>query len=213
MINRMKILWICLLLGFVSTASLAQTYDYVKPEEPETEEPEPNVQVQQEKEAEEKVPRTFNESVDLGLDFSFLLSSNFTDIELAPIIGYRPIPLGSVGISPVYRYHYEKYYFGNSSLTTNAYGFRLYTRYDIQIGNFILFPYAEYEQLSYKSSSTQYSSDLNRRWHDSAFVGLGYTQTTSNVWFHFKLLYNTMKTSSNNPIYNSPLVYRFGFIF
>ncbi|WP_152426306.1 hypothetical protein [Cesiribacter andamanensis] len=123
-----------------------------------------------------------------------------------PSVGYRIKPKWSTGVMGIYQYiHYR-----DVQRSTHNYGASLFTRY------FVLpkvYATAEYEQLNMQTIS--YQEIGARRWVDRMLIGAGYFQPAGRRGgFHLGILYDVFY-SPTDPYYpyQSPFVYRIGFIF
>lgn len=136
----------------------------------------------------------------LGLQFGTI-----TNIEVAPIVGYRITHDFSAGIGITYIYYKADYdYF---EVTSNIYGGRVFARRTIG-ENFFL--HGEYESLNldvYDISEDR----IAREWVPGLFLGGGYFQPVGNKLGVSVLgLYNVIYDDDKSP-YNSPWVIRVGF--
>ena len=137
----------------------------------------------------------------LGLSFG-----DITNIQIAPIVGYRVTNEFSVGLGPRYQYTRIKVN-GGSDLTSNNYGFNLFARYNIVEPFFLQ---AEYEYLNFELFNRDLTSF--RENFSSVLVGGGISQPIgSRAFFNLTVLYN-LSHDNTDPIrpYDSPLIVRAG---
>jgi long-subunit fatty acid transport protein len=143
---------------------------------------------------------------------------NVTNIEVAPIIGYRVLPRFSVGTGIKYEYFKSKYY----SYDTHVYGFQVFTRYHIVSSMEELIPgltmgifiHAEYEGLSLERQYFDYLNNFppdGRFWLSSILLGGGISQPIGQrSSFNIMVLWNF--NESINSLYDNPVI-RIGFNF
>lgn len=129
-----------------------------------------------------------------------------TNIEIAPIVGYRITEEYSVGVGAKYNY-YRINPLNGPAVSTSIYGGSVFTRY-ILLEQFVA--HAEFETLNVELLN---NSTIERRWVPIALVGGGY----SNNGFQVMLLYDLIN-DRNNPYFGSfgaeSRVYlRLGFLF
>ena len=135
-----------------------------------------------------------------GLQFG-----DITFVDVSPLVGYRITEQFSAGVGGTYRYLNNKIFF--PPFETNILGYRIFARYDITQ---VLYPYAEYENLSLKIGN-----EGNREWFDALFVGAGLFQPVGRRGgINLLVLYN-LNYSNTRPsfFYTSPWVFRVGFQF
>lgn len=136
-----------------------------------------------------------------GLQFS----NWATFVSVMPSVGYRITPKLSGGVTGIYQYTH----FRDFQVSTHNYGASLFSRY------FVLpqiYATAEYEQISFDIVTLD--QQRRRQWVDRMLVGAGYFQQGSGRGgFHIGVLYDLFFTNSPNYLYQSPFVYRVGFIF
>lgn len=137
----------------------------------------------------------------LGLQFGTV-----TNIEIAPIVGYRFTDDFSAGIGITYIY-FKREFDNYEDFETNIYGYRFFARHNIQEQ---FYAQAEYENLSLEFFNINDGSS-KREWVPGAFVGGGYFQPLGrNAGFNISALYNLLYDEDKSP-YNSPWVFRIGF--
>lgn len=136
----------------------------------------------------------------LGLQFGTV-----TNIEIAPLVGYRFTDDFSAGMGITYIY-FKREFDNYPDFETNIYGYRLFARHNIQEQ---FYAHAEYENLSLEFFDINDGSS-RREWVPGAFVGGGYFQPLGrNAGFNVTALYNLMYDEFKSP-YNSPWVIRVG---
>ena len=131
----------------------------------------------------------------LGLQFG-----DVTNVQVAPIIGYRVTNDFSAGVGV--QYQYLKYKRFVPALSSNNYGTSVFARYRVEDP---LFLQAEYEYLNYEYHVTTLESQRSSL--SSVFVGGGISQPLGgNAAFTLSVMYNLSydATDVNSP-YNSPL--------
>lgn len=131
----------------------------------------------------------------LGLQFG-----DVTNIQIAPIVGYRITNDFSAGVGVQYQYTKLKRF--APALTSNNYGASVFTRYRIKSPFFLQ---AEYEYLNYENFIS--ATEKSRRSISSIFVGGGISQPIgANAAFTLSVMYNLSydETDINSP-YSSPL--------
>lgn len=137
----------------------------------------------------------------LGLSFG-----DITNVQIAPIVGYRVTNRFSVGAGPQYQYTRIKLRGGND-LTSNNYGFNLFARYNIVEPFFLQ---AEYEYLNFEL----FNADLTsfRENFSNVLIGGGISQPIgSRAFFNLTVLYNvTYDNNAQFTPYDSPVIVRAG---
>lgn len=136
----------------------------------------------------------------LGLQFGTI-----TNIEVSPLVGYRFNNKFSAGLGLTYIY-FKQEIPGFEDFESNIYGYRFFTRYNIQQQ---FYATAEYENLSLEFlNSTDLS--IRREWVPGAFIGGGYFQPLGRrAGLNLSVLYNVLFDDQKSP-YNSPWVFRVG---
>jgi hypothetical protein len=139
----------------------------------------------------------------LGLSFG----TNFTVVNLSPIVGYRVTDRLGVGAGPIYQYtRIKDYGFNRETVTTNNYGFNTFARYAL-FNPF--FAQVEYEYLNFEF--VEFDLDTFRDDYSSLFLGGGVNQSIGgNAAFSIIVLYNVLYNDDEFGPYNSPLVVRGG---
>lgn len=126
-------------------------------------------------------------------------------VELSPFVGYRASELVSVGTGLIWRYRKDNRY--QDSLSTNDYGFNVFSRFDVARPFFL---HLEYEYLSYEFYRADLSKDRTN--YSSVLGGGGVAYPLGrNASFYAALLYNFSYDSSEryNP-YGDPWIFRAG---
>ena len=144
----------------------------------------------------------------------------YTNIELAPQIGYHLTDRWSLGIGPHYIYYENNDFFSPVNFSTHIYGGKIFSRLNLiqDAGEFLpiylfdeLFFHAEYELLSLENqhfNAPSFPSE-GRFWADYYYVGVGINQRVSmNSSYFIVLLWNL--NDSIYSIYSNP-TYRVGF--
>lgn len=137
----------------------------------------------------------------LGLSFG-----DVTNIQIAPIVGYRVTNAFSIGLGPQYQYTRIKFN-GGSDLTSNNYGFNAFARYNVYDPFFIQ---AEYEYLNFELFRQDLTSFRDN--FSSVLIGGGISQPIgARAFFNLTVLYN-LSYDQSEPFqpYDSPLVVRAG---
>jgi long-subunit fatty acid transport protein len=155
---------------------------------------------------------TFVERLYFGGNFGAAFSSNFTNIEVSPIVGYMITNELSAGVGVIYQYFKVDRRAANGtpySLETNIYGGKLFGRYNFTQQ---LFAYSEFEALSLEVFQVSTES-IVRDVVPSFFIGGGYFIPLGNRAGMTAIgLYNILYDPYTSP-YNSPFVLRVGFTF
>lgn len=128
-----------------------------------------------------------------------------TIIGASPIAGYMITDRWSAGVGVTYQYINIRFH----DWSTNTYGGRLFTRYNIFPAVYTM---AEYESLNMELGPSR-SAEAGRRWVDRMLLGGGYFQTLGRRGgINIGIMYDFLYMAGSSP-YNSPWVYRFGFTF
>jgi hypothetical protein len=147
-----------------------------------------------------------------GGNFGLSFSTNYTQIEVSPIVGYMITDKLSAGTGVIYQYIKANFTSANGrqyALETNIYGGKLFGRYNIA-GQ--LFAYAEFEALSFEVYQDR-NDRILRQIVPSMFIGGGYFfPLGEKVGINAVALYNILYDPFTSP-YNSPFVLRVGFTF
>lgn len=140
-----------------------------------------------------------NDRIYFGGGGGFSGGSNFLNVGLSPLIGYKVTDDFSAGIQLTYQY--VKYF----QVSWSNYGGGPFVRYNITEK---LFGYSQYEYLNVGVSSGEERFNFT-----SLFVGLGYTEPIGrNVAFNITALYNVLYGDGTNTPYRSPLQFRVGIV-
>jgi hypothetical protein len=126
-------------------------------------------------------------------------------VELSPFAGYRASELVSVGAGLIWRYRKDNRF--DNDLSTNDYGFNLFSRFNVARPFFL---HLEYEYLSYQFIRGDLSKDRTN--YSSVLGGGGVAYPISrNASFFAVLLYNFSYDSSERySPYGDPWVLRAG---
>lgn len=134
----------------------------------------------------------------LGGGGGFSGGTNYLNLSLSPLIGYKFTEDFSGGVQ--ISYQYVKFL----DVSWSNYGGGPFLRYNITDK---LFGYTQYEYLNVGSVGEQ------RYNFTSLFVGLGYTEPINrNVAFNITALYNVLYGDGANSPYASPLQFRVGIV-
>ncbi|MEL7005874.1 MAG: hypothetical protein AAFN93_24565 [Bacteroidota bacterium] len=137
----------------------------------------------------------------LGLSFG-----DITNIQIAPIIGYRVTNEFAVGLGPQYQYTRIRLNRG-SDVTSNNYGFNAFARYNL-VQPF--FAQVEYEYLNFEFIRLDLTTTRSN--FSSVLIGGGISQPIgSRAFFNLTVLYNVLYDQNDlESPYDSPLVIRAG---
>lgn len=129
---------------------------------------------------------------------------DITIIGASPIVGYMITNRLSAGVGVTYQYINYRFI----DWSTNTYGGRVFTRYNITPA---IFAMGEYESLNMELHGR--NTDLPRVWVDRLLLGGGYFQPFGRRGgVNIGLMYDFLYMQGSSP-YRSPWVYRFGFTF
>jgi hypothetical protein len=118
-------------------------------------------------------------------------------VEIAPIVGYRPVPQFDFGIGLTYRWSNYSWY--GRDLSTNDYGFTLFADYYVWRG---LFARGEYEYLDYEYPVDTGGTD--RTGYNAFKLGGGYMLPIGGAaGLYFTALYNFTYDAEDSP-YGDP---------
>jgi len=144
----------------------------------------------------------FMDRVYVGGGGGFGGGTDYLNISVSPLIGYKITEQFSAGL--ITSYQYVK--FGDASFSN--FGGGPFARYNVTEK---FFGYTEYEYLNFAISPQGGSQE--RRGYTSWFVGIGYTEPISRALsFNVSALYNILHGDGLDSPYSSPLVFRVGFI-
>ncbi len=142
-----------------------------------------------------------------GGNFGFSSTSQFTYLEVAPIIGYRVTNNFTAGTGFTYRYLRYKIY--SPEITTSVFGTSLFARYNIFKS---YFAQMEYEFLRYDRIIS--ATEKNKEGYNSFLVGGGYSEPLGgNAALNFTILYNLSYSLLTPGPYDSPWIIRGGVTF
>lgn len=144
---------------------------------------------------------SFADKVYFGGGGGFSGGSQYLNISVSPLIGYKITEQFSAGLQITYQY--VKFI----DATANNYGGGPFLRYNFTQK---LFGYSQYEYLNYQALG--YGNDRERFDFNSLFVGIGYSEPIGNkAAFNITALYNLLHQDGRSP-YQSPLVFRVGIV-
>ena len=125
--------------------------------------------------------------------------SNFINVALSPLIGYKFTERFSGGMQITYQY--VKFL----DVSWSNYGGGPFLRYNVTQK---LFGYTQYEYLNVGASSGDVRYNFS-----SMFVGLGYSEPLGgNVAFNITALYNVLYGDGSKSPYQSPIQFRVGIV-
>lgn len=201
--SRIYYIWVLLLL-FTAPAWAQQEGDFTEGSTTDTTTSETASTITQE--PQERAP--WRDKVFFGGGGGLQFSNIATQIALMPSVGYRVTDKWQVGTTIIYQYTRWR----TLDINSHSYGFSPFTRY------FVLpqiYAAAEYEQINYDIVYNDRTRD--RRWVDRMLIGAGYFQGSGgrggfHIGVFYDVFYNGRANDENYP-YESPFVYRVGFIF
>jgi hypothetical protein len=148
----------------------------------------------------------FWDKVYFGGNFGLNFGTNFTEVEVSPLMGYKLTDQLSVGIGGTYIYFKEKIPQYNFSYETSIYGGNVFARYFF-VEN--LFIYVETGALNLDVPQPFYPYTLHREWVQNLPIGGGYRSPIGeNSSFMIMILYDIID-DPNSP-YQNP-IFRVGF--
>ena len=152
------------------------------------------------------------ERIYFGGNFGLAFSTNYTQIEVSPIVGYMFTEKFSAGPGIIYQYLKANLRTTTGqiySVQTNIYGGKLFARYNITPQ---IFAYSEFEALSFEVFQDA-QGNTAREVVPSFFLGGGYFAAIGNrAGASIMALYNILYDPYTSP-YNSPFLIRVGFNF
>lgn len=153
-----------------------------------------------------KSPGGFWQRVYFGGNLS-LQFGNYTNIYVAPIMGYRITQQLSAGVGVTYQYQKFNNYFGFNG-SYNTYGGSVFARRQFLQQFFV---HTEYENLNTSFFNPNFG-EVQREWVPAFFAGGGFFQGIGqNAGFNIMILYNFLHDSVKSPYNNnSPWVIRAG---
>jgi hypothetical protein len=190
-----------LLCGLLMVSQAQVTDTYVDEEDEEEESPIGRKNTSQDKQPAPGLLDRIYFGGNLGLSFG-----DITFIDVSPLVGYRITDKFSSGGGVIYRYFQDRRFAPPVAFSIT--GGRIFARYDIAP---MLFPYAEYELLSFRIRDSQFLSP--REWQEAVFIGLGFNQALGGRGQVNVLALYMLNWDITNFIYRSPWVFRVGFIF
>ena len=163
---------------------------------------------------------SFFDKIFFGGNASFRSNNGYTQLELAPMVGYRVTDRFLLGVSPTFVYARGSAVSGNGVVIqeAKALGYRLFTRYylpteEMLAGNSVFF-HAEYEALRYSWRQSNSNTEPLPHWFYANFVGAGISQKIGGgrARLDLMVLYN-LSYIQGQSLYNSPVIYRAGLTF
>jgi hypothetical protein len=146
----------------------------------------------------QEAPRT-ESKIFVGGNFGLQFGTNYTVVNVSPLVGYRFTEKFSSGVGGTYEYYKikEPYY----TFHTNIYGASIFSRY-LVFNN--IFLHAEYEELSLEQYN--YFENITRRiWVPGLFLGGGIQQPIGSRGFlQFLVLFDVIQ-DPNSP-YQNPVI-------
>jgi len=144
-----------------------------------------------------------SEKIFFGGGGGFSGGSNYINVSVSPLVGYKITERFSSGVQ--LSYQYVRF----NSYRANNYGGGPFLRFNITQK---FFTYSQYEYMNYGALAlppeTGPRFDFN-----SLFVGLGYSEPIGrNVAFNITALYNLLYKDGTQSPYDSPLVFRVGIV-
>ncbi|MFT5640779.1 MAG: hypothetical protein ACI9A7_000877 [Cyclobacteriaceae bacterium] len=145
---------------------------------------------------------SFFDKIYVGGGGGFGGGTDFLNISVSPLVGYKFTEQFSAGL--ITSYQYVK--FGDA--TSSNYGGGPFTRYNVSEK---FFAYAEYEYLNFAISPQ--GGVQERRSYTGLFTGIGYTEPIGDIMsINISALYNVLYGDGAGSPYNSPLLFRVGFV-
>ncbi len=121
--------------------------------------------------------------------------TNYLNLSVSPLIGYKITDRFSAGLQITYQY--VKFF----DASINNYGGGPFLRLNVTEK---LFAYTQYEYMNFGTNVSEERFDFS-----SLFVGLGYSEPISDkVAFNITALYNLLYRDGSKSPYQSPLVFR-----
>lgn len=155
---------------------------------------------------EETEDPSFGDRIYFGGGGVLQFTQNTFVIGASPRVGYMLTNRFSAGVGATYLF---TRYGGVLDLNTHTYGGSTFARYNVLKNAFAM---AEYEMLNFENLRS--ITESHRLWIDRMLLGGGYFQPTgSRGGFQIGIFYDMLyRPGMANP-YNSPWVYRVGFVF
>lgn len=139
------------------------------------------------------------ERIYFGGGGGFSGGTNYLNLSLSPLIGYKVTERFSAGMQITYQY----VRFFEASI--NNYGGGPFLRYNATEK---LFGYTQYEYMNFGTNLSEERFDFS-----SLFVGLGYSEPINDrMAFNITALYNLLYKDGIDSPYQSPLVFRVGIV-
>ena len=146
---------------------------------------------------------SFTERIYFGGGGGFSGGSNYINVSVSPLVGYKITERFSTGLQASYQY------VRFNSFRANNYGGGPFLRFNFTQK---FFTYAQYEYMNYGLLTLP--PDTGPRFDfNSLFVGLGYSEPIGrNLAFNITALYNLLYKDGTQSPYDSPLVFRVGIV-
>lgn len=152
------------------------------------------------------------ERIYTGGNFSVNVGSDFSFVDISPLVGYMVTPEFSVGLGASYLYLSRRYVLrpsGNTfKVNTSVYGGRTFARQNI-LDNY--FAHVEFEAMNVEFASNRINENTVREWVPGLLIGGGFFQPLfGRGGVNITLLYNLLHDEIRSP-YNSAIIFRGGF--
>jgi outer membrane protein assembly factor BamA len=158
--------------------------------------------------AQDSEKQKFWERVYFGGNFGLNFGTDYSVVEVSPLVGYRLTEKLSVGFGVTYIYYSVRNRYTNDKYESSIYGGNIFTRYFF-LEN--LFAHVETGALNLDVPAMYYPYNLSRQWSQNLLVGGGYrSQIGERSSFTIMLLYDLID-DPNSP-YRNP-IFRVGFGF
>jgi hypothetical protein len=158
--------------------------------------------------AQQESKPSFGERIYFGGNFGLNFGTNYTVVELSPIVGYKITERLSAGFGITYIYYKQKIPAYNFTYETSIYGGNVFTRYFFTES---LFAHVEGGALNLDVPAIYYPYELAREWVPNLLVGGGYrSMIGQRASFMIMLLYDVID-DPNSPYRNPILRVGFGF--
>lgn len=145
----------------------------------------------------------FGKKIYFGGGGGFSAGSNYLNLSVSPLVGYKVTDRFSAGIQATYQF--AKFF----EARANNYGGGPFLRFNITQK---FFTYTQYEYMNYGLLAIP--PDTGERFDfRSFFVGLGYTEPIGkHLAFNVTALYNLLYKDGTQSPYRSPFVFRVGIV-
>ncbi|TNE80353.1 MAG: hypothetical protein EP332_07835 [Bacteroidetes bacterium] len=147
------------------------------------------------------------DKISYGGNFGLNLGT-VTVFDISPWVGYRVLPQVTPGVGLSYMYYRDN--FTATPYSTNLFAARAFLRIDVAGPIFV---YGELEALNYDHYD-RFTFERKRIWFNSPIIGVGYKQMTGDESaFMVSILYALRSEEELSPYFQSPLIYRIGYMF